>query len=128
MKLELHQLEHKHGDLRVVDRTRDERLLSSMSEHGQQTPIVVVSGCEDRFILLDGYARVRALTKLARDEVEAVVLELPEAEALVLSQRLDNARPRTALEDGWMLQVLLDDHGLSQGELADKLDRSTSWV
>ncbi|MCA9720308.1 MAG: hypothetical protein KC468_36940, partial [Myxococcales bacterium] len=28
----------------------------------------------------------------------------------------------------WMLQVLLDDHGLSQGELADKLDRSTRWV
>ncbi|TPV96476.1 MAG: hypothetical protein B7733_04570 [Myxococcales bacterium FL481] len=71
---------------------------------------------------------MRALAKLARDVVDAVVLELPEAEALVLSQRLDNARPRTALEDGWMLRVLLDEHGLSQQELADKLDRSTSWV
>lgn len=42
----------------------------------------------DRYILLDGYARVRALRALGRDEVDALLLALPEAEALVLSHRL----------------------------------------
>ena len=35
-----------------------------------------------------------------RDELEALVMELPEAEALLRSFGLDNTRPRSALEEG----------------------------
>lgn len=127
MKLELHQLEEKYAGMRVHEAARERRLATSIAQHGQQTPIVVTPDGE-RYILLDGYARVRALRTLGRDEADVVLLLLPEAEALVLSHRLDNSRRRSALEEGWMLQVLVDEHGLRQGELAEKLDRSESWV
>jgi ParB-like chromosome segregation protein Spo0J len=41
-----------------------------LAEIGQQLPIVVVSEAQ-RFILIDGYTRVRALKRLARDTVRA---------------------------------------------------------
>ncbi|PCC74651.1 ParB/RepB/Spo0J family partition protein [Nannocystis exedens] len=128
MKLELHQLDEKYADLRVHDATREQRLAASIAEHGQQTPVVVTAGAGERFILLDGHVRVRVLRALGRDDVDAVLLELPEAEALVVSHRLDNTRTRSALEEGWMLRVLVDEHGLRQSDLAAKLDRSESWV
>lgn len=127
MKLELHQLEEKYAGLRVRDAARERRLAASLVEHGQQAPVVVTQDGE-RYVLLDGYARVGALRSLGRDLVDAVLLALPEAEALVLSHRLDNTRRRSALEEGWMLRVLVDEHGLRPGELAEKLDRSESWV
>lgn len=127
MKIELHQLAEKYADLRVRDGARERRLATSIAEHGQQTPIAVMQD-GDRFVLLDGYARVKALRQLGRDEADAVVLELPEAEALVVSHRLDNTRRRSALEEGWMLRVLVDEHGLRPAQLAEKLDRSESWV
>lgn len=127
MKLELHQLEEKYAAMRVHEAARERRLATSIAEHGQQTPIVVTPDGE-RYILLDGYARVRALRALGRDEADALLLALPEAEALVLSHRLDNSRRRSALEEGWMLRVLVDEHGLRQNDLAGKLDRSDSWV
>jgi len=128
MKLELHQLDEKYADLRVVEAAREQRLAASIAEYGQQTPVVVVTGAGDRFILVDGYLRTRVLRSLGRDEAEAVVLELPEADALVLSHRLDNTRTRSALEEGWMLRTLVDEHGVRQCDLAARLDRSESWV
>ena len=127
MKLELHQLEEKYAGMRVHDAARERRLATSIAQHGQQTPIVVMQDGE-RYVLLDGYARVGALRALGRDEADALLLALPEAEALVLSHQLDNSRRRSALEEGWMLRVLVDEHGMRQGELAEKLDRSESWV
>lgn len=127
MRLELHQLEEKYAGLRARDTARERWLATSLAEQGQQAPVVVTQDGE-RFVLVDGYARVRALRSLCRDVVEAVVLALSEAEALVLSHRLDNTRRRSALEEGWMLRVLVDEHGLRPGELAEKLGRSESWV
>jgi hypothetical protein len=70
MKLELHQLDLKYEALRVRDPAREQRLLASLGERGQQTPLqVTASGAADRYVLIDGYARVRALRALARDEV-----------------------------------------------------------
>lgn len=64
----------------------------------------------------------------AHGVVEAVVLELPEAEAMVVGHRLDNTRQRSALEEGWLLQELREHHDLQLQDLACKLDRSKSWV
>ena len=129
MKLELHQLDQKYASLRAREPAREQRLLASLGERGQQTPVwVTATEAAGRYVLIDGYARARALRALGRDEVEALVMELPEAEALLRSFGLDNTRPRSALEEGWMLRTLRDEHGLKQQELATRLDRSESWV
>ncbi|MCP4038209.1 MAG: ParB/RepB/Spo0J family partition protein [bacterium] len=128
MQVELEQLELRYTALRIMDRPRVQRLVASICEQGQQTPVLVIRGEADSFVLIDGYARVEALRKLATDIVDAAVLELPEAEALVVGYRLDNTRQRSALEEGWILRELADGHGLGLEVLARKLDRSRSWV
>lgn len=127
MQLELGQLDLRYASLRIVDRSRQRRLVASLLEHGQLTPVLVVRDGSS-WVLLDGYVRVAALAELARDLVDVAVLEVAEAEALVLAHGLDNGRERTALEEGWLLRELCERHGLAQAELARRLDRTPSWV
>src|SRR5215831_10519361 len=85
MQLEFHQLDRRWEHLRVRPPARQRRLLASLAEVGQQTPIVVVAaeGQADRYVVIDGYKRLAALQQLGRDTVEAVVWPMKEAEALV---------------------------------------------
>jgi ParB-like chromosome segregation protein Spo0J len=78
--------------------------------------------------LIDGYARVRALRELGSDKVAACELAVSVEQALVLAHALASSRPRTALEEGWLLRELAESHGRDLRELAVMLDRSVSWV
>src|SRR5437762_2174849 len=80
--LELHQVELRHADLRIHDERRRRNLIASLTEVGQQVPVVVVVEGE-RFVLIDGYLRVDALRRLKCDLVTATVWALSEAEALL---------------------------------------------
>jgi ParB family chromosome partitioning protein len=73
MQLEFHQLDRRWELLRVRHPARQRRLLASLAESGQQTPIVVVAaeGAADRYVVIDGYKRIVALEQLGRDTVEA---------------------------------------------------------
>jgi ParB family transcriptional regulator, chromosome partitioning protein len=130
MQLEFHQLDRRWGHLRVRHPARQRRLLASLAEVGQQTPIVVVAaeGQADRYLVIDGYKRLAALQQLGRDTVEAVVWPMSEAEALVLERSLRLSEHETALEQGWLLAELEQRYGYGREELARRFDRSTSWV
>lgn len=133
MQLEAHQLDTKYAALRIADPARTARLLASLCEHGQKQPVLVVRApsaerCAiERYVLIDGYARLAALSELKRDSVEATVLELTEAHALLLAFRLERNRARSAIEEAWLLRELLS-HSLMQRDLAALLGRSASWV
>lgn len=125
--LEVSQLTLRYAALRVVTRERLSMLAASLLEHGQRSPVLTVT--EDAgHVLIDGYARVAALSRLGCDLVRALVLEVSEAEALVLAHRLESGRRRSALEEGWLVAALMEQHGLSQVEVAEQLNRSRSWV
>ena len=130
MQLEFHQLDRRWEHLRVRHPARHRRLLASLAESGQQTPIVVVAaeGQADRYVVIDGYKRIVALEQLSRDTVEAVVWPMSEAAAVVLDRSLRLSEHETALEVGWLLAELERrfDYGLD--ELARRFDRSVSWV
>jgi ParB family chromosome partitioning protein len=130
MRLEFHQLDRRGEHLRVRHPARQRRLLASLAEVGQQTPIVVVAveGQPDRYLVIDGYKRLAALQQLGRDTVEAVVWPLSEVEALLLDRSLRWSEQETALEQGWLLAELEQRYGYGQEELARRFDRSTSWV
>ncbi len=73
MELEFHQLELRYERLKVVRPEAERRLLASLAEVGQQVPIVVVKeAAADRFVVIDGYKRIRALRRLGRDTVAPV--------------------------------------------------------
>src|SRR5215470_1418377 len=130
MQLEFHQLDRRWEHLRVRRPTRQRRLLASLADSGQQTPIVVVAaeGQVDRFVVIDGYKRVAALEQLGRDTVEAVIWPLSEAAAILLDRSLRLTEHETALEVGWLLQEMEQRFGYSLEELARRFDRSVSWV
>ena len=90
MQLEFHQLDRRWEHLRVRHRARQGRLLASPAESGQQTPIVVVAaeGQAGRYVVIDGYKRIKALEQPGRDTVEAAVWPMSEAAAVLLDRSL----------------------------------------
>ena len=128
MDIELHELDLRYAALRRRDARRERALVASLAESGQQVPVVVVRGETGPFVLVDGYKRVRALGRLHRDTVEAVVWGLSELEALLLVRVLRSGEGDTALEQGWWLRELHERFGLTAGELARRFDKSASWV
>ena len=130
MQLEFHQLDRRWEHLRVRHPARQRRLLASLAETGQQTPIVVVAVEDqaDRYVVIDGYKRIIALQQLGRDTVEAVVWPLSEAAAVLLDRSLRLSEHETALEVGWLLTELEQRFGYGLDELARRFDRSVSWV
>ena len=130
MQLEFHQLDRRWEHLRVRHPARQRRLLASLADCGQQTPIVVVAaeGQTDRYVVIDGYKRIAALEQLGRDTVEAILWPMSEAAAVLLDRSLRLSEHETALEVGWLLQELEQRFGYSLDELARRFDRSVTWV
>src|SRR6202166_4445074 len=130
MQLDFHQLDSRWEHLRVRHPARQRRLLASLADSGQQTPIVVVAaeGLADRYVVIDGYKRIAALEQLGRDTVEAVVWPMSEAAAVLLDRSLRLSEQETALEVGWLLAELERRFGYGLDELARRFDRSVSWV
>jgi ParB/RepB/Spo0J family partition protein len=129
MEIEFHQLDLRYEALRKRDAKKERQVLASLAEVGQLLPVVVVRATEsDRYVLLDGYKRERALRRLHADTVRATVWALDEVEALLLERRMRHGEPESPLEQGWLLRELRDRFGLSQPELARRFDRTVSWV
>ena len=103
--------------------------MASLASVGQQLPLVVVRSAEpSRYVLVDGYKRVRALRKLRQDRARSTVWELEQEEALVLEQLMRRGESDSPIQQGWLLVELQDRFGVSQQELAQRFDKSQSWV
>ena len=126
MQVELQQLEMRYERLRKRAPRTERALLTSLAEIGQQTPVVVVGDAE-RFVLIDGYKRVRALRRLARDVVLATRWELEEVEALLLERGLRRGS-EGALDQAWLLAELQERFGYTLEELSRRFEHSKSWV
>ena len=126
MEVELHRLLLRYERLRKRHPRAERALLASLAEIGQQMPVVVVADAE-RFVLIDGYKRVRALRRLARDVVSATRWELEEVEALLLERGLRRGS-EDALDQAWLLAELQERFRYSLEELARRFEHSKSWV
>lgn len=128
-------LEMRHERLRVRDPRGEKNLLSSLSEVGQQSPVIVVKDSEavvedgrDRYVVIDGHKRVRALKKLKSDVVRVAVWTMSSAEALALNYRMSASGAQHALEEGWLIEELHRGQRWAMSEIGKKLLRSVSWV
>src|SRR5258708_3383541 len=90
MQLEFHQLDRRWEHLRVRQPRRQQYLIASLAESGQQTPIVVVLAPDqrDRYLVIDGHKRIAALQQLGRYTVEATLWAISEAEAVLLDRSM----------------------------------------
>lgn len=127
MELELHQIELRHESLRTRSTQRERRVLASISDLGQTTPVVVVHDGE-KFVLIDGYKRLRALRRLGLNTVMAIEWTLAESDALVFERILRAGEADSAIEQGWFLCEMHTRFGLTHQELARRFSRTQSWV
>src|SRR5258706_10453832 len=107
MDLELPQLDLRYEGLRTRSPRRERRLLASLADLGQQTPIVVVQGEATQLIVVDGYKRIRALRRLGSDLVSAIRWELAEPDALLFERLLRTGDGDSPIEQGWFLRELV---------------------
>ena len=130
MELEFHLLNLKYESIKARSRKAESRLLASLVDHGQLSPIIVLPGAGDppRYIVVDGFKRIRALKRAGHDTVKAVIWPEDEVSALIAINHLQRSVDRTALEDAYLIKVLRDFHGLSYEEIGRRLGRSKGWV
>ena len=128
IELNVAALDVRYSGLRVRDRRREAWLLASLEEHGQQDAISVIAEGAGRWVVVDGHKRVRALKRLRRDVVKAVVLEAGPADALVAAYRAGSGQGYNAIEDGWLIFELHRNGKWSLGTAAAAMGRTKSWA
>jgi len=94
MEIDLHLLDTRYERLRVRNTKEESRLLGLVAEEREVSPVIVVRSEEDisRYVLIDGFKRLRAIRKIGKDVIQAMVWDHTETDALVMIHNLQ--RPR----------------------------------
>lgn len=128
VEVSLDALDLKYERLSARRPGAEKRLLASLGETGQQSPVVVVAGVEaGRYVVVDGHKRVRALKRLKVDVARAAIWEMDEAAALATAYQFGQGR-RDAFEEGWLVVELHRVRGWGLGDVGTRLGRSKSWA
>lgn len=104
-------------------------LAASIREHGVIQPLVVTHSTDGSYQLIAGERRWRASRLAGLEEVPVIVKEAAPQDMLALAlveniQRAD----LNPLEEALAFQHLVEDFGLSQGEVAEQVGKSRSAV
>jgi ParB family chromosome partitioning protein len=134
LDLDLHRLDLRFADSRLVEPHAVARLAESIERCGQIVPCIVAAvpggegGGAAALVLIDGYRRVAALRRLGRDTagVEQWSCDLTQALLGVLARAQD--RPFASIEQALLLRELVQGQGLSQHDVAQRCGRDVSWV
>jgi ParB/RepB/Spo0J family partition protein len=128
--LELHQLDRRYEALRISDPKFESHLCASLAEQGQRTPVLVTRSVLDatRCVLIDGYRRARALERISRDTIDAIVLPMDDPAALVFAHKLASGRRECPLEQAWLVRELHEAHQRPLAVLAVEFGRTASWL
>lgn len=129
-EIALETLDLNYERLRIRRPREEKRLLASLGETGQQSPIVVVPGDSlGRYVVIDGGKRVRALRKLKADIVKAVIWEMTPAQALIIAYQMQKSSGGwNALEEGWVVYELHRKHGWTLDQIDTALDKGQGWA
>jgi ParB/RepB/Spo0J family partition protein len=108
----------------------DTTLAASLRRFGQLSPLVVFRDTDGQLQVVDGFRRLRAAGTHGVPERLAVrVLDLDEPHALAALFALHRGDSGLSeLEEGWVVQALVREHGLMQQQVAPLLRRHPSWV
>ena len=82
VEIALSQIGQSYGRLRLVHPQADAGMVDSLRQFGQIFPIVVVA-LGERYELVDGFKRLRAMKQLGYERVKASVVTLGVAECLI---------------------------------------------
>ena len=127
---EIRHISRKYESFRLRDTNREKYLLQSILEHGILKPLQCVRADDRkyRYVLLDGFKRLRCCYKLKLCMVPVVSLGTDEAGCILHLLRGSNERNLTTLEQARFVDQLYRRYGLSVAEIAGGLECSKAWV
>jgi len=102
-------------------------LVMSISQIGQQQPITVVN-LENKYIVIDGVLRLKAMKRLNLNEIESIVIEFTKSDALSLLDLIIHhqiRKQKTQLEKLNEVRALLRIDSKDRNPLRDKEQRIT---
>ncbi|MDN4494150.1 nucleoid occlusion protein [Ureibacillus aquaedulcis] len=113
----------------VFDEEKIEELSRTIHTHGVIQPIVIRHFEGERYEIIAGERRYRAMKKLNWAEVPAIVRDLSDKEtaSIALIENLQREE-LTAIEEALAYQQLLELHSLTQEALAQRLGKGQSTV
>ena len=127
IEVDIHLLDLRYEHTRIKDAKSLRRLQASISSYGQIVPALVVAE-DDKFILIDGYLRLKALKGCGHDCIYVQVLEDAEVNALFTLLAQDNAHHYEAIEQASLINELHSRFSCSFAEIGKRLGRDKSWV
>jgi len=128
LESDLHRLDLRFASLRMRQPRMVDRLARSIEQNGQLVPVVAVAEQKNRWVLVDGYLRVEALRRLARDTARVELWDCPLAQALLIVLVRVQGRTWEAIEEGAVIRELITRFELPQREVARQIGRDVSWV
>lgn len=116
-----------HQPRRTFSETSIADLAESIRQHGLLSPLLVRRIGAERYELIAGERRLRALTQLGRPQAEAIVLTAFDSECALLAL-VENLQRENLhfLDEAEAYRAILDEHGITQDSLARSLSLSPS--
>jgi ParB family chromosome partitioning protein len=112
----------------IFDDERIDELCQTIKTHGVIQPIVVRVR-NNKFELIAGERRLRAVRKLGMDTIPTIIREFNDSQAASIAL-IENLQREglTAIEEAAAYQQLIDLHELTQESLAQRLGKSQSTI
>lgn len=130
MEIQLEKINTDVYDVREeVDEDHVDDIAESLKADGQWNPIIVRPSEDGSYDLIAGHTRYRAAKKIGWDSLDATVKDIDGERAYELALKTNLKRKgMDKLEEGRVINEMMDQYGLNQSELAKKLDKSNRWV
>ena len=126
-QVELSSLDLRYEKYRMKSGGYENILMGSIAGHGIRDPLQGVDTHELR-ILLDGFKRYRCAKRLGIGIVPYNSLGSDEAGGIIELLRIANSKSLSILEQAILIDELMSEHGMSNGQIAVSLEKSKSWV
>lgn len=125
--VEIMSFDLRYESYRMKQASAEKALLRSIIECGIRDPLEGVDTKEGR-ILLNGFKRYRCAKKVGMGIVPYTCLSNDEAMGIIYLIRISNSKSLSILEQAKLIDDLKNIHNMTVMDIAQKLERSSSWV
>jgi len=127
--LPLSSIDERYSSYRLIYPKAEKLMFESIDRYGQLTPVVVAEPWEGRYLLIDGFKRLRASRSLKRPDLRATVLQAGERALKAAMLHLNRkTHSMTAMDEAVIVQALYREHNLTQVAIGTLLGFHKSWV
>ena len=125
-EIDFHLLDLRYSHTRIKNDKALARMQTSVHTYGQIVPALAVPAA-GKFVLIDGYLRLRALKACGRDCIKVLLMDEEPGSLLTLLAKTDDRQLET-VEQATLIQELHNRFSYSFTEIARRLGKDKSWV